>query len=149
MVCSSPPRLALALSLTFLPSTLGFSFTTSTPTQCGQVVVQWFVSLILPYQYVLTPYAGQAGSHHFNSFSYPYVPRTQFTHADEEQTIQVNNGHIQNISIPSSASNSYTFDLTQPSGLQFVATMYDSTGWGSGGTTPVLSASVHCSPIWT
>lgn len=44
-----------------------------------------------------------------------------------------------NISIPSSSSNSYSFDLTQPSGLQFVATMYDSTGWGSGGTTSVLS----------
>ncbi|CAD6579213.1 MAG: hypothetical protein TREMPRED_002425 [Tremellales sp. Tagirdzhanova-0007] len=57
-------------------------------------------------------------------------------------TSEVDYGHIMNVSIPSSASNSYTFDLTQPTGLQVVATMYDATGWGSGGTTPVLSMTV-------
>ena len=57
--------------------------------------------------------------------------------------MEVSAGHIQNISIPRGLSQpySYSFDLEQPAGLQFLATMYDSTGFGSGGTTPVLSES--------
>lgn len=43
------------------------------------------------------------------------------------------------MSIPSSSSGSYTFQLDQPAGLKFLATMYDANGWGTGGTTPVLS----------
>ena len=57
------------------------------------------------------------------------------------QTIVVPGGHIQNISIPTGLSQPYShsFTLEQPAGLEFLATMYDSTGFGSGGTTPVLS----------
>ena len=51
-------------------------------------------------------------------------------------------GRIFNISIPDTARTSYTFPLTEPAGLDFLATMYDSNGWGTGGTTPVLSMSI-------
>jgi hypothetical protein len=55
----------------------------------------------------------------------------------------LNNGRIYNISIPDSARGSHSFTLAEPSGLEFIATMYDSTGWGTGGTTPVLSESIR------
>ncbi|RXK35595.1 hypothetical protein M231_07125 [Tremella mesenterica] len=54
-------------------------------------------------------------------------------------TITVNSGKIINVTIPSDASNSYTFQLDEPSGLEFIATMWDSGGWGTGGTTDVLT----------
>lgn len=46
-----------------------------------------------------------------------------------------------NVSIPTGLSPpySYTFDLEEPAGLQFLASMYDADGFGTGGTTPVLS----------
>ena len=66
-------------------------------------------------------------------------------HAHTPQTEQVSVGKIINITIPSTLSPpySYTFDLVEPTGLQFLATMYDAEGFGSGGTTGVLSESIH------
>ncbi|KAL7421375.1 hypothetical protein Q5752_004260 [Cryptotrichosporon argae] len=54
-------------------------------------------------------------------------------------TITVTDGRIWNISIPDTANGSYTFDLQEPATLEFLATMWDATGWGSGGTTDVLT----------
>ena len=59
-----------------------------------------------------------------------------------KQATTVTGGRILNISIPDTATTSYTFPLTEPAGLDFLATMYDSNGWGTGGTTPVLSMSL-------
>jgi len=60
----------------------------------------------------------------------------------DKQATTVTGGRILNISIPDTATTSYTFPLTEPAGLDFLATMYDSNGWGTGGTTPVLSMSI-------
>ncbi|WWD21104.1 hypothetical protein CI109_105585 [Kwoniella shandongensis] len=109
---------ALLLSL---PSILAFSFSTSTPTQCGNFTVQWSGGSP-PYHLVLVP------------------------------TITVNSGHIANISIPTDLTSpySYTFTLDQPAGLEFMASMSDASGWGTGGTTPVLtvgsSSDTSCLP---
>lgn len=49
---------------------------------------------------------------------------------------------VKNISIPTQTGDgpySYTFDFHQAVGQQFVATMYDSTGWGSGGVSSIQS----------
>lgn len=68
---------------------------------------------------------------------YLAIPRDK---ADKQATT-VTGGRILNISIPDTATSSYTFPLTEPAGLDFLATMYDSAGWGTGGTTSVLSMS--------
>lgn len=47
-----------------------------------------------------------------------------------------------NVSVPEQDGEgpwSYTFDFEQAVGQQFVATMYDSSGWGSGGVSDVQS----------
>lgn len=90
-------------------SASAFSFNTSTPTQCGEWTVQW---------------SGGTGP-----FGIVLVP-----------TITVDSGRIVNITVPSSVTNSsYTFTLNEPSGLEFLTTMYDADGWGTGGTTSVLT----------
>ncbi|ODO01571.1 hypothetical protein I350_06391 [Cryptococcus amylolentus CBS 6273] len=50
-------------------------------------------------------------------------------------------GHINNITIPDGLSSpySYSFTLDQPAGLDFMLAMSDSTGFGSGGSTSVLT----------
>nr|XP_018259112.1 uncharacterized protein I303_08656 [Kwoniella dejecticola CBS 10117]OBR81270.1 hypothetical protein I303_08656 [Kwoniella dejecticola CBS 10117] len=53
-------------------------------------------------------------------------------------TIIVSGGHIENITIPS-GSTEWSFNLQQPAGLDFLVTMSDSTGFGAGGTTSVLT----------
>ncbi|KAI9636639.1 uncharacterized protein MKK02DRAFT_45344 [Dioszegia hungarica] len=85
-----------------------FSFNTSTPTQCGQMTVQWSGGRE-PFHIVLVPASIVAS------------------------------GRIRNITIPDGSNGQYSFQLNEPSGLKFLATMYDSTGWGSGGTTPLLT----------
>jgi hypothetical protein len=148
----------------------GFSFNTSTPTQCGQWTVSWCVGVSSPLHSVtsgrhLLRIMLIAQGRRYRSFlpcpcpgEYHLISETRCattpapapapapipstcTAADPRQTITVNSGRILNISIPTSvtAPYSYTFQLSEPSGLQFLATMYDSTGWGSGGTTDVLS----------
>jgi hypothetical protein len=57
----------------------------------------------------------------------------------EMQTSFETNGRIRNITIPAGSNGQYSFELNEPAGLRFLATMYDATGWGSGGTTPLLS----------
>jgi hypothetical protein len=54
----------------------------------------------------------------------------------------VTGGRILNVSIPDTSRSSHTFTLNEPAGLDFLATMYDAEGWGTGGTTPVLSKSM-------
>lgn len=47
-----------------------------------------------------------------------------------------------NVSIPAQQGDGpykHTFDLNQAVGQQFVATMYDSTGWGAGGVSGIQS----------
>ncbi|KNZ78538.1 hypothetical protein J132_00396 [Termitomyces sp. J132] len=81
-----------------------FSFTTTPPTQCGDLSISW-TGGTPPFQLVMYPLFG-----------------TQ-----------------RNVSIPTTAFNngagSFTFQLPFPSGKQFVITMSDATGYGSGGTT--------------
>lgn len=48
------------------------------------------------------------------------------------------------MTIPRSADNAYTHTFPLESwraGQKFVATMYDATGWGTGGVTGVMSES--------
>ncbi|KAG5717295.1 hypothetical protein E4T56_gene15442, partial [Termitomyces sp. T112] len=86
------------------PSAYAFSFTTTPPTQCGNLGISW-TGGTPPFQLVMYPVFG-----------------TQ-----------------RNVSIPTTAFNngagSFTFQLPFPSGQQFVITMSDATGYGSGGTT--------------
>ncbi|WVQ63972.1 uncharacterized protein L199_002130 [Kwoniella botswanensis] len=91
----------------FLPSVVGFTFSTSTPVQCQNFTVQW---------------SGGQGPYHLS-----LIP-----------TIIVTGGHIENITIPS-GSTEYSFQLQQPAGLDFLVTMSDSQGFGTGGTTSVLT----------
>lgn len=55
-------------------------------------------------------------------------------------------GRIRNITVPNGSNGRYSFELNEPAGLRFLATMYDGTGWGSGGTTGVLSGSILAFP---
>lgn len=60
-----------------------------------------------------------------------------------EKTITVTAGRIINMSLPADGSSvpySHTFTLQQPEGLEFIATMYDADGFGSGGASEVLCA---------
>ncbi|WVW79265.1 hypothetical protein I302_101232 [Kwoniella bestiolae CBS 10118] len=91
----------------FLPSAVGFTFSTSTPVQCQNFTVQW---------------SGGQGPYHLS-----LVP-----------TIVVTGGHIENITIPA-GSTEHSFQLQQPAGLDFLVTMSDSQGFGTGGTTSVLT----------
>ncbi|KAK8843378.1 hypothetical protein IAR55_007035 [Kwoniella newhampshirensis] len=117
-IVPTPPLLALLLSL---PSILAFSFSTSTPTQCGNFTVQWSGGTP-PYHLVLVP------------------------------TITVASGHIANSSIPTDLTSpySYSFNLDQPAGLEFMLSMSDASGWGTGGTTSILtvgsSSDTSCLP---
>ncbi|KAK4686697.1 hypothetical protein P7C73_g3422, partial [Tremellales sp. Uapishka_1] len=98
----------LLAALTSVVSVAGFSFTTSTPSQCGDFTVTW-TGGTAPYQLIMIP------------------------------TITVTSGVIVNMTIPTNATGSYTFTLDEPSGLEFIAAMSDSTGFGTGGTTSVLT----------
>ncbi|WVQ75464.1 hypothetical protein IAR50_005089 [Cryptococcus sp. DSM 104548] len=104
------PFLALLAASLLIPHTLAFSFSTSTPTQCSNLTVQWT--------------GGTA------PFYLLFVPVEEVT-----------SGHIENITIPDGLTSpySYSFTLDQPSGLDFVLAMSDSTGFGSGGSTSVLT----------
>lgn len=80
--------------------------------------------------------------HHITSSWYRYV--ASFSSRVEKswltnQAETVEGGRILNISIPDTSQGSHTFTLNEPAGLDFLATMYDAEGWGTGGTTPVLS----------
>ncbi|KNZ78539.1 hypothetical protein J132_00397 [Termitomyces sp. J132] len=90
------------------PSAYAFSFTTTPPTECGNLSISW-TGGIQPLQLVMYP-----------------VLKTQM-----------------NVSIPMTAFNngagSFTFRLPFPSGQQFVITMSDALGYGSGGTTNLLT----------
>ncbi|WRT68997.1 uncharacterized protein IL334_005979 [Kwoniella shivajii] len=101
---------SLGLLPFFLQSINAFTFSTSTPVQCQNFTIQW---------------SGGTPPYHFS-----LVP-----------TITVNGGHIMNISIPTDLQSpyEYSFNLEQPTGLDFLATMSDSTGFGAGGTTSVLT----------
>jgi hypothetical protein len=72
---------------------------------------------------------------------------TSYSNGADRQATTVTGGRILNISIPDTATSSYTFPLTEPAGLDFLATMYDSAGWGTGGTTPVLSMSCNAEVV--
>lgn len=80
--------------------------------------------------------------HHITSSWYRYVasfspPVDKSWLTTQAETVE--GGRILNISIPDTSLGSHTFTLNQPAGLDFLATMYDAEGWGTGGTTPVLS----------
>ncbi|WVO15307.1 hypothetical protein L204_102963 [Cryptococcus depauperatus] len=90
--------------------TKAFSFSTGTPTQCGNLTVQW-----------------DGGSPPFQLHLVP--------------TVEVAGGHIESITIPQELQKPYTFsfNLDQPAGLNFIMAMSDASGFGTGGTTPVLT----------
>ncbi|WVR09119.1 hypothetical protein IAU60_006181 [Kwoniella sp. DSM 27419] len=89
---------------------MGFSFSTSTPQQCSDFTIQWSGGTP-PYQLVIVP------------------------------TITVQGGRIINMTLPDNLTNpySYTFQLEEPTGLEFMVAMSDATGFGAGGTTSVLT----------
>lgn len=60
--------------------------------------------------------------------------------ADKSQTTEVANGKLITVSVPSSAeaSREYVFNLHEPGGLGILMTMSDSSGFGTGGSTPVI-----------
>ncbi|WVF65633.1 hypothetical protein IAT40_000364 [Kwoniella sp. CBS 6097] len=94
----------------FAASVSAFSFSTSTPQQCSDFTIQWSGGTP-PYQLVMVP------------------------------TITITGGRIINITIPDNLSSpySYTFELEEPTGLEFLVAMSDSNGFGTGGTTSVLT----------
>jgi len=93
----------------FVSSVRAFSVTFGTPTQCDDFTVSW-IGGEAPFEILLTP---------------KFHP-------------------LYNISVPSSAfsngQGSYSISQLQiPSGEQFLLTMSDATGFGSGGTTTLLT----------
>ncbi|WVQ93283.1 hypothetical protein IAU59_000350 [Kwoniella sp. CBS 9459] len=103
--------LLLLLLLPFLAASVsGFSFSTSTPQQCSDFTIQW-TGGSPPYQLVMVP------------------------------TITITGGRIINMTLPDNLTDpySYTFKLEQPTGLEFLVAMSDSNGFGTGGTTSVLT----------
>ncbi|ORX39049.1 hypothetical protein BD324DRAFT_618333 [Kockovaella imperatae] len=109
MKLKSPRSVHLLTLATLIPTALGFSFNTSTPTQCGDMTVQWDGGTE-PFYLILIP------------------------------TESLTAGRIMNVSIPPGLQPPYshTFRLDEPAGLHFLATMYDSKGFGTGGTTSTL-----------
>ncbi|WVQ81565.1 hypothetical protein IAT38_003689 [Cryptococcus sp. DSM 104549] len=101
---------AAAAVLLALPSAMGFSFSTGTPTQCGNFTVQW-TDGTAPFHLLLVPTIEVTGGHIVN-ISIP-----------------------ENVTSP----YSYSFTLEQPSGMEFLLAMSDAEGFGTGGTTSDLT----------
>ncbi|KAG8953084.1 hypothetical protein FRC04_003031 [Tulasnella sp. 424] len=109
LVRPSSAAATAAILLASLPSVLGFSFSYSAPTQCGALTLNW-TGGTAPFSVLITP-------------AYD-VPR--------------------NISIPAGAftngQGSYTISpFPIVSQKQFLLTMSDGTGFGSGGTSDLLT----------
>ncbi|KAG8925876.1 hypothetical protein FRC01_009584 [Tulasnella sp. 417] len=105
-----PSSAAVVILLATLPSVLGFSFSYSAPAQCGALTINW-TGGTAPFSILITP-------------AYD-VPR--------------------NISIPAGAfvngQGSYTISpFPIVSQKQFLLTMSDGTGFGTGGTSGLLTA---------
>lgn len=104
-----PSSAAAVILLASLPSVLGFSFSYSAPTQCGALTINW-TGGTAPFSVLITP-------------AYD-VPR--------------------NISVPAGAftngQGSYTISpFPIVSQKQFLLTMSDGTGFGTGGTSDLLT----------
>lgn len=90
--------------------THAFSFSTTTPTECRPLTVNW-----------------QGGEPPFTILILPiFAPAKNMTIPDENYSETTRNG-------------SYSFPLSVPRSKQFVLTMSDATGYASGGSTPVLT----------
>jgi hypothetical protein len=60
-----------------LTAVSGFTFSTTTPNQCGQWTVTWCVHLILSCLNKADRFAGAAVRHPISSYSSPYVTSTE------------------------------------------------------------------------
>ncbi|KAL1406015.1 hypothetical protein Q8F55_007698 [Vanrija albida] len=103
--------LALTAAAVLATTAHAFSFSTSQAAQCEPWTITW-----------------DGGQGPFNLVLVP--------------TLEGPNGHLANVSIPAQSGSppyTHTFALDQPEGLQMVATMYDATGWGSGGVSPIIT----------
>ena len=107
-----PPEPLVVISfLTISLVSANFTFTYSQPQECEPITITWQGGTP-PYSLFVTPV--------FNDFAYPV-----------------------NISIPSNSStgnsNSYSTTLPFDNSTSYFLTMSDSTGFGSGGTSPLLT----------
>nr|XP_019009763.1 uncharacterized protein I206_05323 [Kwoniella pini CBS 10737]OCF48544.1 hypothetical protein I206_05323 [Kwoniella pini CBS 10737] len=107
-------------------------FPVTSPLILPLTILTFFLSCISAFTFsTSTPVQCQNFTIQWSGGSGPY-------HLSLVPTIIVAGGHIENITIPSE-STQWSFNLQQPAGLDFLVTMSDSTGFGAGGTTSVLT----------